>query len=140
MSTPTDGRTAGVENPHAGEGPVLLDIGGDVGALVVRMPADTVGLEVEIRPVSTATGGPASRSSPAQVGAEAHVHDHVHGQSHPHRHVAVVARAVATGVAHTLVYEGLQAGRYELHALPAGPVVLTIEVEGGEVTRADWPT
>jgi len=27
-----------VENPHAGQGSVVLDIGGDVGALVVTMP------------------------------------------------------------------------------------------------------
>ena len=27
------------ENPFAGQGSVLLDIGGDVGALVVAMPA-----------------------------------------------------------------------------------------------------
>ena len=36
------------ENPHAGQGAVLLDIGGDVGALVVTMPRSTVGEEVEI--------------------------------------------------------------------------------------------
>ena len=39
------------ENPHAGQGSVLLDIGGDVGALVVTMPAEMEGVEVEIRPV-----------------------------------------------------------------------------------------
>ena len=33
-----------------GQGSVLLDIGGDVGALVVAMPASMVGVEVEIRP------------------------------------------------------------------------------------------
>jgi len=124
MTTPSGGGATGVENPHAGEGPVLLDIGGDVGALVVRMPADTVGLEVEIRPV------PVSGD---------HTHEHAHDHPHAHRHVAVVARAVATGVAYTLVYEGLRAGRYTLHALPAGPVALTVDVEGGGVTRADWP-
>lgn len=37
-------------NAFAGQGAVLLDIGGDVGALVVRMPEDLVGVEVEIRP------------------------------------------------------------------------------------------
>ena len=36
------------ENPHAGQGAVLLDIGGDVGALVVTMPAAMVGEEVEV--------------------------------------------------------------------------------------------
>ena len=39
-----------VENPFAGQGSVLLDIGGEVGALVVTMPAAMVDVEVEIRP------------------------------------------------------------------------------------------
>jgi hypothetical protein len=38
-----------VENPHAGQGPVMLDVGGDVGALLVRMPARLEGVEIEIR-------------------------------------------------------------------------------------------
>lgn len=132
MTVPTGGRAAGVENPHAGEGPVLLDIGGDVGALVVRMPPDTVGMEVEIRPVTRAPGTGAGGSTR---------HDGEAGgvTAHAHRHVAVVARPVTSGVVHTLVYEGLEAGRYELHALPNGPVALTVDVEGGAVTRADWP-
>ena len=36
------------ENPHAGQGSVLLDIGGDVGALVVTMPASMLGEEIEV--------------------------------------------------------------------------------------------
>ena len=39
------------ENPHAGQGPVVLDIGGDVGALVVAMPETMAGVEIEIRSV-----------------------------------------------------------------------------------------
>ena len=39
-----------MENPHAGQGSVLLDIGDDIGALVVTMPRDLVGEEVEILP------------------------------------------------------------------------------------------
>ena len=35
----THEHTVAGENAHAGQGMVLLDIGGDVGALVVRMPA-----------------------------------------------------------------------------------------------------
>ena len=38
-ATATRAAVPGVsENPHAGQGSVLLDIGGDVGALVVTMP------------------------------------------------------------------------------------------------------
>lgn len=107
-----------VENPHAGQGAVLLDIGGDVGALVVSMPTDTDGLEVEIRPAGS-------------TGAPGH---------HHYPHVAVVARPTAHGVAHTLVYPSVHEGDYELYPLPAGPVAMTATVSGGSVTRASWPT
>ena len=39
---------ASVENPFAGQGSVLLDIGGDVGALVVTMPLAIEGVEIEL--------------------------------------------------------------------------------------------
>ncbi|MDT4907272.1 MAG: hypothetical protein QOI69_513, partial [Pseudonocardiales bacterium] len=39
-----------VENPQAGRGMVVLDIGGDVGALVVPAPATLAGVEIEICP------------------------------------------------------------------------------------------
>ena len=35
---------------YAGQGAVVLDIGGDVGALVVHMPAELAGIEIEICP------------------------------------------------------------------------------------------
>ena len=35
---------------YAGQGAVLLDIGGDVGALIVHMPAELAGTEIEICP------------------------------------------------------------------------------------------
>jgi hypothetical protein len=121
-----------LENPYAGQGPVLLDIGGDVGALVVTMPAALDGIEVEIRPAGTT-------AAVDHHGHDHHdqVHDHDHG---PHRpHVAVVARPVASGVVHSLVFPELSAGRYELYRRPAGPVELTVAVSGGRVTEASWP-
>ena len=42
------------ENPFAGQGAVMLDIGGDVGALVVTMPPSMVGAEIEIDAVGAA--------------------------------------------------------------------------------------
>ena len=42
------------ENPFAGQGAVMLDIGGDVGALVVSMPSSMVGAEIEIDAVGGA--------------------------------------------------------------------------------------
>ena len=54
------------DNSHAGQGAVLLDIGGDVGALVVLMPARTPDrVEIEARPAG-------------------HSHGHSHGHGHEH--------------------------------------------------------
>ena len=54
------------DTSHAGQGAVLLNIGGDVGALVVTMPAAMEGIEVEIRPVGAADAAPDA------------AHDHIH--------------------------------------------------------------
>ena len=113
---------ATAENPHSGQGPVLLDIGGDVGAVVVSMPASTEGLEVEIRPA----GATADQAGDHQV----------HG-AHPH--VAVVARPTGAGLSYALVYPAVLEGEHELFPLPDGPVVMTVTVAGGAVTRATWP-
>jgi hypothetical protein len=121
------------ENAWAGQGAVLLDIGGDVGALVVEMPAATVGLEVEIRPLG---------------GRHAHVHDVGHAGSRHHddherehlAHVAVVARPVGDGRVPSLVFPDLVAGSYELFGKGHPEVVaLRAEVTGGAVTAASWP-
>lgn len=113
------------ENPHSGQGPVLLDIGDDIGAVVVSMPASTEGLEVGIRPAG-ATADPPND----------------HGDHHPHGahpHVAVVARPTGAGLSYALVYPAVREGEHELFPLPDGPVVLTVAVAGGTVTRATWP-
>lgn len=110
------------ENPYAGQGPVLLDIGGDIGALVVRMPAHLDGLEVEIRPADR-TGG-----------------DHPHrGHDHHHPHVAVVARPVPAGHVHSLVYPQVRAGRYRLAPVGQDGPALEVEVVGGRVSEVCWP-
>ncbi len=116
--------TAQVENPFAGQGPVMLDIGGDVGALVVTMPEGMAGVEVEIRPAG---------------GAHGHPHGHVHGHAH-HPHVAVVDRPVDDGRVPSLVFPELVEGRYELYEKETDDVRLTVDVRGGEVTTAHWPT
>lgn len=101
------------ENPHAGQGCVLLDIGGDVGALVVSAPAGMVGAEVEIAPEGV----------------------HLH-----HRpHVAVVRRPVQGGHVPSLVFPDLEAGRYVLYAKGTDDAVLSVDVRGGEVTSTEWP-
>src|SRR4051812_16558595 len=102
------------ENPTAGQGAVVLDIGDDIGALVVTMPPWMEDLEVEIVPTGTD-----SRSR--WVG-----HQHTHGAHHPHSHsheevadhthpagapphVAVVPRPAPDGsTIHSLVYGALE--------------------------------
>lgn len=130
---------ARAENPHAGQGSVLLDIGDDVGALVVTMPEHTVGLEVEIRPVGTTGAYPSHMHShdPEDGAGRHHTHDH----DHDHLvHVAVVPRPVADATVPSLVYPELVTGTYDVFEKGhPDSVVLTVVVEGGRVTLADWP-
>jgi len=122
-----------VENPHAGQGAVLLDIGGDVGALVVTMPPELEGFEVEIRPA----GFTAQHEHPHDHGDHEHGHDGDHGPGH-HPHVAVVNRPTGSGSVPSLVFPEVVAGEYELVPKDGGPVRLTVRVDGGVVTAADW--
>ena len=96
---------------------MLLDIGGDVGALVVTMPAEMVGIEVEL-------DGPRGRVD-------------AHGGHRPH--VAVVNRPVADGQVPSLVFAEVVEGRYGLCLKGSAEVRLTVEVRGGEVATAAWP-
>jgi len=122
------------ENPHAGQGSVLLDIGGDVGALVVSMPPAMVGAEIEIAPV----GG----SHEHDHGHDHdHGHGHAHGHGHGHRpHVAVVDRPVTDGHQPSLVFPDLVEGSYELFDKGKDTVLLTAEIIGGQVTFLEWST
>ena len=104
------------ENPWAGQGAVLLDIGGDIGALVVEMPAEMVDVEVEIRPVEGVARAPGH-----------------------HPHVAVVARRVGARTVPSLVYPELRAGTYELYQKGTDRVEMTARVEGGLVKQVTWP-
>jgi hypothetical protein len=107
------------ENPHAGQGPVLLDIGDDVGALVVFAPAALAGQEIEIR-TRTATLAPE--------------------ESRPPQHVSVLPRHGADSTRYAAVFGAVPAGEYELALRPAGPVQLVLTVPGSQVTEATWPT
>lgn len=121
-----------VENPHAGKGSsVLLDIGGDIGALVITMPSELTGKEVELRPTDrVATSGQ----------AEEHGHGHGHGHGHALPHVAVVPRPSPEGeIVHSAVFFEVPHGTYELYVRPDGPVRLTVDVAGGAVTESAWP-
>ena len=121
------------ENPYAGQGPVLLEVGGDVGALLVSMPASLEGVEIEIRPQQPA-------NQPHQPATHSHSHSHDHGD-HPHlTHVEVLPRPTPGGVVHCAVFPQLSQGRYELYERPSGPVLLEVTITGGQITQASWPT
>lgn len=146
------------ENPDAGKGSVVLDIGGDIGALVVLMPPSMEALEVEIVPSGTDRrrlhDHRDGRDHEHNDGSPAHHHPHDHshgtdhdatGDGHSHvtgapPHVAVVPRTTPSGaVIHSLVFGALAAGRYDLYVRPDGPVTLTASVIGGQVTESRWP-
>ncbi len=107
------------DNSHAGQGMVVLDIGGDVGALVVSMPRSMLGEEIE---VMTGTV-PVAKD----------------GDSH-RPHVAVVDRpAPGGGSVPSLVFPELVEGSYALVPKGTDDVRLRVAVRGGEVTTATWP-
>jgi len=92
------------ENPHAGQGSVLLDIGGDVGAVILHLPAAWEGAEVEYR----RHGEPDAHHH--DHGHE-HGHHHGHEQGHRHRpHVAVVGRPAGDRIAYSAVFPELLPG------------------------------
>jgi hypothetical protein len=102
--------TESVAGP-SGPGTVVLELGADVGALVLFTPADLDGREIEI-----------SR--------EDQVARRTHSQVRP-RHMPTQTRYAA-------VYPDLPAGPYTIWAdkqRPAGHVVIT----GGRVTNWSWP-
>ena len=127
-----------VENPNAGQGAVVLDIGGDIGALIVTMPAELDGVEVEIVPTGSRT-----RPHPSPATHDSTQHDAAPGHSHAAAappHVAVLARPTPGGsVIHSLVFPELAQGTYDLYIRPSGPVALTATVTGGQVTESHWP-
>src|SRR5262245_54218971 len=97
----------------SGPGSVVLDLGNDVGALVLQTPAALLGREIEISPAGAATAA---------------------GRTHS----LVRERRTAAGTSHAAVYPGLAAGRYIIwrHTdTPAGEAT----IHGGRVTRFRWP-
>ncbi len=98
------------ESARVQGGPVVLDIGGDIGALIVYLPDSFAGSVIEI--------GYADSDKPF-------THTGVHRRSNPNGEVRLTA-----------VYPELTTGDYQLwhptHGSPLGPVV---HVEGGAVAE-----
>jgi hypothetical protein len=90
--------------------PVVLDLGGDLGALVVRTDSALLGVEVEISPSA----------------------DDGHRQ-----HKEVLQRTLGPAIATVLVYDRLPEGEYTLWVGGAARS-RGVRVEGGRVTELDW--
>ena len=96
--------------PPSGEGTVVLDIGGAVGALVVHTPAALAGVEIEL----------ARR-----------------GETQQFVHTEVRARHLPDGHVYAAVFAAVPAGEYTLLDAPPGAprdVVITC----GEVVELHW--
>ncbi|MGC5029795.1 phospholipase [Micromonospora sp. DT229] len=96
-----------------GSGTVMLNLGGDTGALIIHTGRRLLGREIEI---SLADGGGQRRT-----------------------HAAVRERQVQDGTFHSAVYPDLPSGLYTVwwdEMKPAGAVT----VAGGVVTEFVWPT
>ena len=90
-------------------GGVVLDIGGDIGAAVIRTPSWLVGSEIEIRRIDAPWEG---------------------------IHTAVRERRLPDGVTYAALFDSLASGHYEIrvrHDPTSRPVAL--EVEGGRVVE-----
>jgi hypothetical protein len=90
--------------------PIVLDIGGRIGAIIIYTERDEVGREIELSPI----GHP-----------DARFHNQVHERSF------AGARLFAA------VYPDVEEGEYVIWA-EDGSTTGTVTVAGGEVTSLDW--
>jgi hypothetical protein len=95
----------------SGQGTVMLNIGGRIGALIIDTPPEWHGHEIEVSPA----GAPDERT-----------------------HAAVRARFVRGGVTYCVVLDALPAGRYLIWQDAAEPLA-EVAVRGGAVTEFAWP-
>jgi hypothetical protein len=90
---------------------VVLDIGEDVGALVVHTPPEMHGVEIEISP---------------------------HGEVGQRSHKQVLERRSGGRPAYTAVFDQLRHGSYTLWT-DGVPRVDRVHVSAGGVSELDWP-
>lgn len=96
----------------SGVGTVVLDIGGDTGALILHAPAELNGVEIEI--------------SPNGVREAARTHSRVR------------ERRVGSAVRYAAVYPAVPAGCYTIWRDAATPAA-TVTVTGGSIASCQWP-
>jgi hypothetical protein len=90
---------------------VMIDIGGDVGALIITTDASMHLAEIEVSPVD----GSAART-----------------------HVAVRERRGPDGVRYAAIYPHLQEGEYSVWDVDGSTVHTTALVVGGQITELAW--
>lgn len=96
------------KSPHARQSAVVLDIGGDIGALILHTGAEDDNAEIEISP---GTDPAAPRS---------------HNQVHPRR--------APSGTVYSAVYPSLSAGDYTIWRDDSTPEA-TVTIHGGQITE-----
>ena len=117
------------------DGTVMLDIGGDIGALVLLTSESMHLAEIEISPLD-------ENARDVFQWEHKHAHDHGDGHTHSHgdpsrTHVAVRERRGPAGTRYAAIYPGLREGDYQLWALDGQPADV-VHITGGEVTQVDW--
>lgn len=127
---------AEVHDMNARTAQVVLDIGGDIGALIVYTKPEANGAEIEISP----------REGRHRHGQVHQGHDHTHGYQglrdhhghHVHRsHNQVHERNFNGMVCFAAVYPELRAGEYDLWGEGPAPVD-RVTIVGGRITETDW--
>jgi len=96
----------------SGHGTVVMELGGDIGALVLYTPEDLDGREIEI----SRDGDPGARRTHSQV---------------RRRHMGGVTTYAA-------VYPDLLAGTYTIWT-DEQDAAATVVITGGEITTCRWP-
>jgi len=96
----------------SGPGTVVIELGADVGALILFMPSAMDGREIEI----SRDDDPGARRTHSQV---------------RQRHVAAVTKYAA-------VYPSLRAGQYTIWRDEHHPAATAV-IAGGQVTSCRWP-
>jgi hypothetical protein len=90
--------------------PVVLDVGGRMGALIVHTDPELIGAEVEISPA---------------------------GDDRSRQHKQVLLREIGSATVPVLVYDNLPAGEYTLW-LEGVAKSRNVRVPGGAVAELDW--
>jgi hypothetical protein len=91
---------------------VAIDIGGDIGALIVHTDPEMHGVEIEISAA---------------------------GEDNNRTHKQVLERKLSDRPAFTAVFDGLPAGRYTLW-VDDEPRAWEVEIEGARIAELDWRT